>query len=87
MTKKQARKESGPAMEKRRVTMRSVTALGDGSIANAEATDYVPVDILEAYVADARQRWQVVEVGETHEAGPGGDDGETIRPAHLTKKD
>lgn len=87
MTKKEAPKSTGPAVEKRRVTMRSVTALADGSIANAEATDYVPVDILDAYVADARTRWQVVDVGEDHDAGPAGDDGPTERPAHLTKKD
>lgn len=70
--------------EKRKVSMRNVTLLANGDVANMEATDYVPVDILDAYVADARTRWQFVSVGEEHDAGPAGDKGETQTPAHLT---
>jgi hypothetical protein len=50
-----------------------------------EAHDYVPVDILDAYLADARQRWEVAEVvKETHDAGPAGDDGLTHYPDHIS---
>jgi len=72
----------GP-VEKRKVTMLSVSALADGTIARHEATDYVPVDILDAYVADAQTRWQSVTVGDGHNSGPGGDDGETTYHPHL----
>ena len=48
-----------------------------------EAIDYVPLEILAAYVADAKTKWQLVEVGDEHDSGPGGDDGETHIPAHL----
>lgn len=43
-----------------------------GHSAIHEATDYVPVNILDDYVADARTRWQVVTVGGVHDAGPAG---------------
>lgn len=82
-----ARKNNPPAAppaadvtEKRRVSMKSVVALTDGGTAEIEANDYVPLDILDAYVADARTRWQVVEVKPGHDPGPGGDKGETKRP-------
>lgn len=73
--------------EKRKVSMRNVTLLANGDVANMEATDYVPVDILDAYVADARTRWQFVQVEEDkHDPGPAGDKGETAVPAHLAGK-
>lgn len=63
---------------KRRVTMKSVTALPNGQTAAQEATDYVLPEELDAYVADARTRWQVVEVSDTPDAGPGGYEGQTV---------
>ena len=51
----------------------------------AEATDYVPLDILDAYVADAKTRWPMVEVGTEHDPGPAGDEGPTHIPAHLKR--
>lgn len=63
---------------KRRVTMKSVTALPNGQTATQEATDYVLPEELDAYVADARTRWQVVEVSDTPDAGPGGYEGQTV---------
>lgn len=74
------------AEEKRKVTMRSVSLLADGNTATLEVVDYVPVEILDAYVADARTRWAYVGVGEEHDAGPAGDDGETNELPHLAGK-
>lgn len=71
-------------VEKYRVTMRNTTLLQDGNTADLEATDYVPTDILDAYVADARTRWQYVEVSEAPDFGPGGTQGETVIPDNLT---
>lgn len=71
------------ADEKRKVTMRNVTLLADGNLATLESTDYVPVDVLEVYVADARTRWAYVGVGEEHDPGPGGDDAPTAELPHL----
>jgi len=70
-------------IEKRKVTMTSIGLLPDGSTATYQATDYVPLDILDSYVADAASRWQSVTVGESHDPGPAGDGGETITPDHL----
>jgi hypothetical protein len=61
--------------EKRRVVMTNVFATptpdgGPVTVATHQATDYVPVDILDAYVADARTRWALVEVGDSHDGGP-----------------
>lgn len=75
---------ASPAVEKRKVTMLSVSAMPDGAIARHEAVDYVPTDILDAYVTDAQGRWQSVTVGDEHDPGPGGDDGDTHYPPHLT---
>ena len=66
-------------IEKRRVHMSTPGV--------AEATDYVPVSILDDYVADAKQKWQIVEVGTTHDPGPAGDEGPTHYPAHLRRSD
>lgn len=68
---------------KRRVTMTSVTALPDGTVATHEAVDYVPDDILDAYVADARTRWQSVDVSDDEDHGPAGPDGDTAELEHL----
>lgn len=71
-----------PRIEKRKVIMQSAVMLSDQTTGQIEATDYVPVDILDAYVADARTRWQLVTIPEPdkHDPGPGGDAGETKRP-------
>lgn len=69
-------------IEKRRVEMTNVVATPDGP-AEHKAVDYVPVDLLDVYVADARKRWQLVTVGDEHDPGPGGDEGTTNYPAHL----
>ena len=68
---------------KHRVTMTTAVALADGSVATHQAVDYVPEDILDAYVADARTRWQSVTVSDEVDHGPGGEDGPTAELAHL----
>lgn len=68
---------------KRRVTMRSIVALPNGELATHEAVDYVRPDFLDAYIADAQTRWQVVEVNDKPDAGPAGYDGATHVPAGL----
>ena len=72
--------------DKRKVTMRTVGLAPNGELQPFEAVDYVPEDILEVYVADARTRWQFVEVSEDYDAGPGGPDGDTQIPAHLANR-
>jgi hypothetical protein len=82
--KKQNTKSAPPAdrVEKREVKMQSGVLQADGSTQIHTATDFVPTDILDEYVNDARTRWQVVEVvnPDKHNPGPGGDQGETKRP-------
>jgi hypothetical protein len=83
-----------PEVTKRRVTMTSVTAVveddpdnpGQTRILNSrmQAIDYVRPDILDAYVADARTRWQVVEVSDEPDAGPAGYHGATHVPPQLS---
>lgn len=72
-----------PRIDKRRVTMTSYVVDGvdeDGKpkVGKHEAIDYVRPDFLEAYVADARTRWQSVTVSDEPDAGPGGYDGQTF---------
>jgi hypothetical protein len=79
---------SEPEITKRRVTMRSAVLVPGGAggkdvIQTTEATDYVRPDFLDAYVADARTRWQVVEVSDEPDAGPGGYHGATLVPERL----
>lgn len=82
-----------PRITKRRVTMTSVIATGgvreDGSpeVAQHQAVDYVRPDFLEAYVADARTRWQSVVVSDEPDAGPGGYEGQTVIPDRLNHPD
>lgn len=78
-----AKTKTDPAVTKRRVTMRSVVALADGGVGTHEAVDYVRPDFLDAYVTDARSRWQVVEVSDEPDAGPAGFHGQTHVPAGL----
>jgi hypothetical protein len=69
-------------MEKRKVTMTSVVALPGGNIATHKAEDYVALEHLDAYMAHARTNgWQLVEAGDEHDPGPGGEDGAyTVHP-------
>lgn len=76
-------KKKEPQITKRRVVMRSITLGADGAVHTHEATDYVRPDFLEQYVADAKTRWQYVEVSEEPDAGPLGYHGPTHIPAHL----
>jgi hypothetical protein len=75
--------QPGPEVDKRKVTMKSVTMGANGLVIEQEASDYVRPDLLDAYVADARTRWQSVVVGDEPDAGPAGYDGETAIPSHL----
>lgn len=81
MAKKDAR------IDKRKVTMSNyvtvVDADGQPQIQKHEATDYVNPELLDLYVADAKTRWQNVQVSEEPEAGPGGYNGETNIPVDL----
>lgn len=72
---------------KRKVTMKNVTLLPTGETATMEATDYVRPDHLDAYVADARTRWQFVDVSDEPDAGPGGYGGATAVPQGLDLPD
>lgn len=91
-----AKGDKDSRITKRRVTMRSVSLLPNGITATREAVDYVrpnfdgePEDStghLDAYVADARTRWQYVEVSEEPDAGPAGYDGPTEILPHLAGK-
>lgn len=86
--------QEDPRIDKRRVTMISVVTDptqtivdDDGNVKVATithtATDYVRPDFLDAYVADARTRWQTVLVSDEPDAGPGGYHGATHVPASL----
>jgi len=82
-----------PEITKRRVTMTSyvvrppVEEGDEPQIERHEAVDFVREDFLDAYVADAKNRWQHVAVSDEPDAGPGGYDGETHIPAHLDHPD
>lgn len=76
-------------IEKRHVHGRNSAVVGfnpDGTVIlqDHDFNDYVPVDILDAYVEDAKTRWQFVEVGTEHDSGPAGDAGLTHYPEHLS---
>lgn len=86
--------KADPRIDKRRVTMVSVIADptqtivdDDGKVKVASIThtavDYVRPDFLDAYVADARSKWQTVIVSDEPDAGPGGYHGQTHVPDHL----
>lgn len=63
-------------IDRRKVVMVSVSAGPDGVVNRHEVTDYVAVDHIEDYVADAKTRWQSVTVGDETDHGPGGADGD-----------
>lgn len=72
-----------PRITKRRVTMRNPVMLPNGEPGVVEAIDFVRPDFLDAYVTDARTRWDSVIVSDEPDAGPGGYHGETHVPAGL----
>jgi hypothetical protein len=74
-----------PRVTKRRVRMVDVIATPTGN-AEIEQFDFVRPDHLDAYVADARQRHQLVEIG-PRDAGPGGYEGQTAVPERLAVPD
>lgn len=83
-----ATRKKDPRVTKRRVTMVNYVFVGNShegepQFMRHEAVDYVRPDFLDAYLEDARTKWQSVEVSEEPDAGPGGYEGETSVPAHL----
>lgn len=73
-------------VDKRKVSMRNrrVVDTAEGTvILEYGPDDFVRPDILDAYVADARTRWDKVEVGDEPDAGPAGYDGPTFVPPTL----
>lgn len=80
--------KTDPRVTKRKVTMKSAIPAGfddDGKpIVHIHiATDHVRPDFLDAYVADAKTRWQSVVVSDEPDAGPGGYHGQTHVPHGL----
>jgi hypothetical protein len=70
-----------PRITKRKVTMTTAFRRGGQTVVH-EATDYVREDFLDAYVEEARTRWQDVVVGD-YDAGPGGYHGQTDVPGRI----
>lgn len=70
-----------------KVTMRSVGLGANGELQTHEATDHVDIAHLDAYVADAKTRWQSVTVSDEIDHGPGGEHGAyKIHPHMITKQ-
>jgi hypothetical protein len=64
------------SLDRRKVIMVNYTANPvTGLPEKHEAIDYVAVEHLESYIADAKTRWQAVGVGSETDHGPGGEDG------------
>lgn len=84
-----AKSTTDDRITKRQVVMRSASLApekgpkGEDVYQTWEAVDYVREDLLDAYVAEARTRWQIVEVAEGYDAGPGGYEGATYVPDRL----
>lgn len=73
------------ALDRYKVTMKSVSLTDDGTLLEQAAEDYVDVEHLDAYVEDARTRWQSVVVGDVVDHGPAGAHGHyTVHP-HMKK--
>lgn len=68
-----------------KVTMRNVSLTADGTVAEYEVVDYVPSDILDVYVADAKTRWAHVGVSDEPESNPNSDEAPVV-PEHLAGK-
>ena len=76
-------KKTDPEITKRKVTMKSTVLVGENEegqnlYQDFYAADYVKPEELEAYVADAKTRWQLVTVSEEPDAGPAGYHGQTV---------
>lgn len=71
------------ALDRRKITMRSISLAPNGDVLTHEATDYVDVDHIAEYVALAQDAWQVVLIGDETDHGPGGEDGEYVIPAAI----
>lgn len=72
-----------PSLDRRKVTMVSLAANPDGSVNRHEATDYVDIEHIDAYVADAKTRWQAVTVSDEIDHGPAGEDGDYTVHDHF----
>lgn len=73
---------------KRKVTLTNVVEVPvSDDFPNGSAThvveDYVRPDYLDAYVKDAKTRWQIVTVSDEPDAGPAGYHGATHVPEGL----
>ena len=85
--------DADPRVDKRRVTMVNPKMIADPDnpgkfiIVEEVATDFVRPQHLDAYVEDARTRWQSVTVSDEFDAGLGGYGGQTHVPAHLSLAD
>jgi hypothetical protein len=87
-----AKSQPDPRVTKRRVAMINVRAIGVDEkgrplTLTEQAEDYVRPDLLDAYVADARTRWQTVTVDPEPDAGPGGYHGQTHVPGPVADTD
>lgn len=71
------------SLDRRKVTMRSTGLAPDGTQLLHEAIDYVDLEHLDAYVADAKTRWQAVVVGDETDHGPAGAKGEYKIHPHM----
>jgi hypothetical protein len=71
------------ALDRRKVTMKSIGLAPDGTTLLHEAIDYVDLEHLDAYVEDAKTRWQSVTVGDKTDHGPGGKDGKYTVHGHM----
>lgn len=82
-----------PRVDKKRVTMVNPQVVNDPKnpgkfiIVERVAVDYVRPDHLDAYVEDAKTRWESVTVSDEPDAGPGGYEGQTHVPDHLPVDD
>ena len=82
-------KKQDSRVDKRCVTMRTWVVLppAPGSdqprLEIHEAKDYVRPDLLDAYVTDAKLRWQDVQVSDEPDAGPAGYHGQTAVDSAL----
>ncbi len=77
-----------PQVTKRKVTMTTAVAVADPKTGEVrtelhQVEDFIRPDFLEEYVADARSRWQLVQVSTEPDAGPAGYHGATHIPGHL----
>jgi hypothetical protein len=59
------------ALDRRRVTMTNAVATANG-VEIHQAEDFVDITHIDAYVADAKTRWQAVTVGDEPDDGPAG---------------